>query len=246
MEQRKGFTLIELLVVIAIIALLMSILMPALTRVKDQAKNSVCMSNLHQFAIVWKMYLDENKNKFPENNEDWVFFTESLWKDENLLLCPYASKLKIPATRDDIRGGPHHAWSDSYNGRRVICSYGLNQYCSSDAAGGRDWNELIPNATIAQASRVPLMLDSSRYANTPQEHDIPPEWDGQIYTSNPSDVDEIRGFCINRHTVLFLDWSVRRVGLKKLWILKWKKDWNLPPEPLPEWPPWMAALRDPI
>ena len=72
MSERKGFTLIELLVVIAIIALLMSILMPALNRAKDQAKNAVCMSNLHQFAIAWKIYLDDNRNIFPKENGDWV------------------------------------------------------------------------------------------------------------------------------------------------------------------------------
>ena len=56
MDKRRGFTLIELLVVIAIIALLMGILMPALARVKKQAKSAACKMNLHQWAYIWSMY----------------------------------------------------------------------------------------------------------------------------------------------------------------------------------------------
>jgi len=51
MHESKGFTLIELLIVIAIIALLMAVLMPALQRVRTQAKAVACQSSLHQWAI---------------------------------------------------------------------------------------------------------------------------------------------------------------------------------------------------
>ncbi|MHC4115854.1 MAG: type II secretion system protein, partial [Planctomycetota bacterium] len=50
-RQRKGFTLIELLVVIAIIALLMSILMPALRNVRNQAKDTMCRQKLQQWGV---------------------------------------------------------------------------------------------------------------------------------------------------------------------------------------------------
>ena len=65
MHKRKGFTLIELLVVIAIIALLMAILMPALQRVKKQARNIICKSNLKEYGLGARMYLDENDGSFP-------------------------------------------------------------------------------------------------------------------------------------------------------------------------------------
>lgn len=55
MRTQKAFTLIELLVVVAIIALLMAILMPALQRVKSQAKAVACMSYLKQWGYIWWM-----------------------------------------------------------------------------------------------------------------------------------------------------------------------------------------------
>jgi prepilin-type N-terminal cleavage/methylation domain-containing protein/prepilin-type processing-associated H-X9-DG protein len=60
----KAFTLIELLVVIAILAILMAILTPALQRVREQAKEMACRSNLHQFALAQVMYVDDSDGRF--------------------------------------------------------------------------------------------------------------------------------------------------------------------------------------
>ena len=60
MDKRSGFTLIELLVVIAIIAILMAILMPALNRVREQARGIACMSNQKTMGLAYMMYADEN------------------------------------------------------------------------------------------------------------------------------------------------------------------------------------------
>ena len=76
--KESGFTLIELLVVIAIIALLMGILMPALNRVREQARTITCRSNLNQYGIGMRLYLDDNNYSFP-NTGTWMSSTTSSW-----------------------------------------------------------------------------------------------------------------------------------------------------------------------
>jgi len=107
----KGFTLIELLVVIAIIALLMSILMPALSKARDQAKRAHCGGSIRQLALAGVMYSQDNKGKFPPGQAvigKWgiypvwimnhrrnrgfiahgVLFEAGLVKDPKIFYCP--------------------------------------------------------------------------------------------------------------------------------------------------------------
>ena len=69
-ERRGAFTLLELLVVIAVIAILAALLLPALSRAKEAARNVACQNNQHQLQLCWTMYADDNGDTFVPN--DWV------------------------------------------------------------------------------------------------------------------------------------------------------------------------------
>ena len=64
-NEKRAFTLVELLVVVAIIALLVSILLPALGQAREQAKKVVCLNNCHQWALAVVIYTAENDDEFP-------------------------------------------------------------------------------------------------------------------------------------------------------------------------------------
>ena len=248
MRKREGFTLIELLVVIAIIALLMAILMPALQRVRKQAKVVLCRTNLKEWGLVWAMYTDENNSKFPDYmGGDWMqnlidYYSNS----EKLLLCPMTTK-----TMEE--GAPVR-----YSILPTGGSYSLNEwiYDSDDTGSGRRLEEYWRSTNHKGLNNVPVMADGAwRADGQPYETDAPPQYDGEPRSGVGTSGDEIRIFSINRHdgfvNVLFMDWTTRKVGIKELWTLKWNTDYNIAGpwttagfvQP-GDWPQWMRHFKD--
>jgi prepilin-type N-terminal cleavage/methylation domain-containing protein len=244
MNKKRGFTLIELLVVIAIIALLMSILMPALARVRKQAMTVVCRSRMKQWGAVFSMYTGENDGFFltREVGTDagyakmWPYVYKKLYNDPKMRFCPTAEN----PSRDT---GPFGTWNygvGSYYplpnfpmvGEReyeirtssvkdgfYTGSLGVNRYAENMKGGtmGTDpayWRR----ADAKGGDRVPVLMDAQYMYYWASSTANPPAYNGEYATP------EMHWICIDRHmgysNVVYLDFSARRTGLKELWALK--------------------------
>ena len=65
MSRHRAFTLAELLVVMGIILLLIAILLPALSRARESANRTACLSNMRQLGIAFTLYLNDSRDSFP-------------------------------------------------------------------------------------------------------------------------------------------------------------------------------------
>lgn len=158
--QRKAFTLIELLVVVSIIALLISILLPALAKAREQAKLVLCQSNLHGLGTAYHLYAAENEGIFtiqrasiPYLYEDGSGNNETKWAGIGLLYASgYIDDLKslnCPNRKLD----PTWSWLSSYSNRPYVNSSNTSDYYGYQ--GG--W--------YGPGALVPLKMDQVRTPN---------------------------------------------------------------------------------
>jgi len=264
-----GFTLIELLVVISIIALLIAILLSALQRVRNQARAVVCQTNLKQWGTILNIYVEENRARLPSVFDSYLFFRGTFISDDDpnisgplnpfdtkgIACCPMAvSNSGYISNNTSKVGSTFEAWVERYNGPPFRCSYGFNQkLLSFQSIGpvhpiGPVRGELLglDVFSVKGRSKYPVLLDCKVPRAAVMDHQEPPAERAKFGWG---------AFCMNRHNGyingLFLDWSVRRIGLKELWTLKWYSDfdtsnpWTRDGGVRPEdWPEWMRKFKD--
>jgi len=273
-EKRfAGFTLIELLVVIAIIALLVAILLPALSRVRKQARNVICRSQLRQWGGALALYVEDCEGRFPAPGgwEVWLLRGAFPGGDPNaaansihgfptqdIACCPMAVKPdpeggefyrsapfgSIDASVEGSSGWTFIAWEITNPPPSFRGSYGLNQYLFDGFTERPSHGTVLDLFSLRGKAAIPVLLDCSTMGEHPRDRDRPPRRESHQH-----------GFYINRHdgyvNGLFLDWSVRKVGFKELWTLKWHRDYDtsgswtkaggVQPE---DWPEWMRQFKD--
>ena len=147
---------------IAIIALLMAILMPALQRIKKQAKMVACQSNLRQWALYFSLYTDDNNGHFHRGWNDGAYYEDS-WMvvmrpyyldNPSLCFCPTATK-----SREERVDNTFGAWTNSYDEHG---SYGIN-ICITDPLPGREGERPAEwywrNRDVKGVANIPLFLD---------------------------------------------------------------------------------------
>ena len=256
MKVEKGFTLVELLVVIAIIALLMSILMPALSKVREQAKEVLCLSNLKQWGVIFLMYTGDNNSKYQPGwvgdvSDMWVSVLRSYCESPEFYCCPSASNPKK-------YGGSLGVWGpftqQNYDSAKYpvglygsyACNYWVNDipynYFPEDRWRHTDWKG---------ADNIPVLIGGWWLGLQPVIQDRPPmsEFDHEWTDGSGRTIMNVA--YVNRHNgavnSLFMDTSVRKVGLKGgLYKLKWHKRFDIHANDTIDWSryPWINSFRE--
>lgn len=256
-KTKKGFTLIELLVVIAIIAMLLAVIVPSLRMAKDQAKKTICQSNLKQWGVIWYMYLEANKSVFPtpwsgsaaNNKQHWFSVTRPYYQDPDIRCCASAANPDKKGVTTFNTWGPMPAatptdwWEEGDYGSYALSSWTMNPPTGATTFLGAPveyyWGK---RTAVKNPSAVPLMADAMWVDGWPDYIDTPPTSEGVGGTGN------MNRFCLNRHNgyagVLFMDYSIKMVGLKSLWSLKWHRLYDTGyAEKSITWPEWMAKFK---
>jgi len=265
MDRRRGFTLIELLVVIAIIALLMSILMPALARVRKQARAVACQSTLKQWGMMLFLYTEDNNGFFMTRTDTsgrWIdVLYDWYYQNDKFRCCPEATRIAFPdyppgsSVYSQMGGNATTAWgkiSGNVSDRPAGMwgSYGINGWVYNtrtdmvyDKPAQFHWK--TPN--VKDAARIPMFLDCALWVGWPDNSDGVPN------VENPGDypavADSMRRFIINRHhqaiNGIYLDQSINKIWLKQLFRQRWSRRFQVNGDQ-PYWAveaPWMASFK---
>jgi prepilin-type N-terminal cleavage/methylation domain-containing protein/prepilin-type processing-associated H-X9-DG protein len=253
-QARRGFTLTELLTVVGLITLLVSLLLPVVSKVRAAASNTNCLSNLRQMGVAWTMYGAENQGRLPHymwsasfGNHSWYGYWPGILAkngvSDELLLCPAARE--ETANRSTGFGNAAYAWSGRYipvgNGTAVrfnettarVSSYGYNWYLHFNQFNGNARGSGNSLWQINNVANVPAFFDSA-YADAKPDNGvegvsekIPPNLQGEGLTLKSP---EQWRFLLARHgrgiNVCMADGSARWVRLEDTYLLTWNATWR--------------------
>ena len=249
MDIRKraiGFTLIELLVVIAIIALLMGILMPALSRAREQAKEAICRTNLKSLHMGLELYANDNEGYACTYSSTTVFIKAIDYCVENMnesRSCPKAPvKLRDELSESHL-GTATTPWvwglADEASGRQEAGSYGINGWLYPDCPYYEEDSDFPRGApyfgklyNVRKPGETPSFGDCATVDSWP--HDTTPVPVTKLELSQPlmehALKTQIKRHCLDRHgmavNLSYMDGHVSKVRLEELWLQKWHRDFK--------------------
>ena len=218
-----GFTLIELLVVISVIALLISVLLPALRKAKDQARMIVCRSNLQQIGLAAYLYAEDNENYIPRGGAGGTWFK---------CFLPYLGQ---ESNDGDYRNVKIYRCPNFPDKQRTVCFVVSSwTFDSRTDMTGHEVTQPTKLDTFKSRVRTAYMADNEEGPWRPiiKEEGDPDilrldVWNpGHLPGSTSEDIGRGRRVARDRHrqgaNYLFLDWHAEYVATEDMNINYWR------------------------
>ena len=228
--RRKGFTLIELLVVIAIIALLLSILMPALKEVKKQARSIVCRSNMRQIGLAAILYAEDYETYVPRGGS----ISNPATGDYGTWFRSFLPYLDNEGNTGDYRNVKIYRCKSYPNKKQTVC-YVVNSWTFyTGGPDGEEINEPTKLRTFRRPQFTVYLADNEDGDWRPiieDKNDPGLSWlDVFMPVHLPGSTVEgqqhARRVAKERHkkgsNYLFLDWHVEYIATKDMSIKYWR------------------------
>jgi len=171
MKNERGFTLIELLVVIAVIAILASLLLPAINRAKQAAYKTACLNNLKQWGLATQMFAGEHEDLLPKDGAPNGISTDEGWYNDLPRILGIACYKEMPWRTNASLNPGRSLWICPANPRR---SNGNNlfHYCLNEHVNGIGTGNQVPLTSIADPARTVWLFDNGKLAAVAQENKV--------------------------------------------------------------------------
>jgi len=173
----RGFSLIELLVVTAVIALLISLLVPTLSGMRDAARSIACLSNLRQLGVAWSVYADDFQSyampladQIPDSGDTVYWFGAVMHSNGSIeprrgFLAPYLEDSLHERSVFECPAQPWGTYQTQGLPRSITTTYGYNGYylCPPKTPG---WSFAIGDRPWRRTWEIPAPAELLVFADT--------------------------------------------------------------------------------
>ncbi len=240
----RAFTLIELLVVIAIIAILASLLLPALSKAKARTIAANCLSNARQLVLGANLYASDNGQKYPLSFMDvtssggagtgWFSFIRPYVPNTNAFLCP-AKQRKATVKYTYV-----------YDPSKMVSGYGANFQIGGCEFPSGGWRMApVTDSAVARPSTTVYLADSGTRARDT----IDPALCVNQASTEKTEVwllEDVGGFGAGFVTSEDANWggpSIRHNGRSQIAFIDGHAEGKKPSQWYWRWTPWLNPAR---